>query len=479
MIFEPMSRMFHPVFRNLWFWIFVFFAIRLIGITNPPLDTAHNWRQTTVTMVARNYVELNDPFLYPRIDVAGEKSGITGMEFPLFNYLIFLVSKLFGYAHWYGRLINLIVSSIGIAYFYKLLKILFSEQRAFIASMLLLGSIWFSYSRKIMPDTFAMSLTIMGLYHSLQFILSGNFLKHLIPAIVLITLGILSKLPMACALPVLGLCFFKADYSRKNTTILFAALLPGLITVYWYYYQWVPYLNQAFGLQHFFMGKSIQVGLKELWLNLPAVLEKFYLDALHVIGFIFLIWGLIYLVKNRKKEQSTLGIFTISSIAFGGIMALSGTTFAIHSYYMIPFVPAMSLVAAVGIEQLPKTQWRYWALAVIMIENVANWQHDLFLRNNYAGFEQLETSFNKLGANRQDRVLVNAIGVPTPLYFAHKCGWSARNQDVERPEFIDSLSRKGLKWYINAKTAFGHEANIKGYPKVDSNEFYDIYRIVK
>ena len=110
------------LFGGIRFWIAVTFLHRLASILQPPLEVAHNWRQTTVTMVARNFLEIDPNIFYPRVDMAGELSGITGMEFPLLNYLIYLVSLIFGYEHWYGRLINLIVSSVGIWCFYDLLK---------------------------------------------------------------------------------------------------------------------------------------------------------------------------------------------------------------------------------------------------------------------------------------------------------------------------------------------------------------------
>ena len=147
----------------------LFFVIRLFGITNAPLEIGHNWRQSLTNMIARNFYENGANLLYPAIDMAGEKTGIIGSEFPLFNYLIYLVSELFGYDHWYGRLINLIVSSLGIYYFYRLLKESINEKVAFNASLILLTSIWFAFSRKIMPDTFSVSLVIIGLYYAYQF----------------------------------------------------------------------------------------------------------------------------------------------------------------------------------------------------------------------------------------------------------------------------------------------------------------------
>jgi 4-amino-4-deoxy-L-arabinose transferase-like glycosyltransferase len=177
------------------FWIILFFIIRLFGITNPPLEVAHNWRQTTVTMVARNFYEIDSNILFPRIDIAGEKTGITGMEFPIFNYLIYLISLVFGYQHWYGRLLNLIVSSFGIYFFSLLVKKYFSSKTSLYSSIILIVSVWFIFSRKIMPDTFSMSLIFMGFYYGTNYFEKRSGLKHLLLYFFLTTLGMLAKLP--------------------------------------------------------------------------------------------------------------------------------------------------------------------------------------------------------------------------------------------------------------------------------------------
>lgn len=101
--------------------------------------------------------------------MAGDKTGITGTEFSVLNYLIYLLSLLFGFHDWFGRLINLIVSSIGIFYFYKLIKLKFDERLSFFSAYLLLISDWFIYSRKGMPDTFSTALVIMGLYYVFRY----------------------------------------------------------------------------------------------------------------------------------------------------------------------------------------------------------------------------------------------------------------------------------------------------------------------
>src|SRR5256885_261898 len=108
--FKPLFSL--SIFSDIRFWIVLYFLIRLFHITQPPLEVAHNWRQSTGLMVSRNFYEVEANILYPRVDMAGDKTGITGTEFPLLNYLIYLVAKVFGWADWYGRLINLIVSSL-------------------------------------------------------------------------------------------------------------------------------------------------------------------------------------------------------------------------------------------------------------------------------------------------------------------------------------------------------------------------------
>lgn len=57
-------------------WIFFFFILRLIGITNAPLEVGRNWRQSLTDMIARNFVEGNPNLLYPQIDMAGNQTGI-------------------------------------------------------------------------------------------------------------------------------------------------------------------------------------------------------------------------------------------------------------------------------------------------------------------------------------------------------------------------------------------------------------------
>lgn len=456
------------------FWLFFFFLIRLYGITNPPLDAAHNWRQTTVTMVARNYLEMDDRFFYPRIDVGGEKSGITGMEFPLLNYLIFLISKLFGYQHWYGRIINLIISTFGVWYFFKILKSYFTYNHAFSSALLLLGSIWFAYSRKIMPDTFAVSLVFMGMYHGLNYLTKTAKWYDLVLYFIFTTLGILSKLPMGYLLGVFALPILSDKIAFRDKTIFILVNVLSFCIIGWFYFVWVPFLTDFYGLKHFFMGKSMLLGAAEIWKNLHRVLEKYYLDSLHISGFILFLVGSWVAFKQRKNQPVVYYSLLLCSVVFFLLMLKSGETFAIHSYYIVPFAPVMCLVAGYAASCFePKRM--YLVLTVVVLENIVNWQHDFRIKPQYAKFENLEKDLDK-HAKRTDLIFVNSNEVPTLLYFAHRKGWSDRNEDIQRTEYTDSLRKLGLKFIVISKEAFGSKIELN-YPKIDSSEVYDIYKL--
>lgn len=465
----------YNILKDVRFWILVYFLIRLIGITSPPLEVGHNWRQTTVTMVARNFFEVDNNILYPRIDIAGEKSGITGMEFPLLNYLIYICSELFGYAHWYGRLINLLLSSIGVLYFSKLIARFFERKVALYASLILLSSIWFSFSRKIMPDTFAMSLVMVGIYHGLRYLYpekgtarSFDLLLYFFLAI----LGVLSKLPSGFLLILFAIPIQDARIlMRFKIKFLLASVLLIIPVLLWYFI-WVPYLVQEYGFWHFFMGNSLSQGWSEI-INHPfETLGRFYDDSLKYIGFAAFLGGLVLAFIHGKRLL--LAVFVLSALSFSVIVFKAGLTFYHHNYYIIPFVPVMALTAGYGLSLIKKKWIGIILLVAIAIEGTINQQHDFRIKEKNLALMNLESDLDGF-TDREDLILINSGDYPTPMYFAHRKGWVASNEQLLKSGYLDSLQRKGLKAVVILKNSFSHEIPINAEQALD-NENYSIYR---
>lgn len=427
-------------------------------------------------MVARNFYEIDPNILYPRIDIAGEKTGITGMEFPILNYLIYLFSELFGYQHWYGRLLNLMVSSLCIWFFFKLIRLKFNEKIAFNASIVLLFSIWYTYSRKIMPDTFSMSLIIAGFYHSLIYLEKEKF-QNLLYAFLLILVGTLSKLPSAYLLLILAIPLFDGPILQARKIRLMACLFIAMLIPLWYYFKWVPYLTNHFGFKHFFMGKSMLDGSKELLEHLPETIGRFYDTAIKYIGFTMLLFGLFMAIK--KKNGLLIKVLSLGFIGFLPIMLKGGFTFYHHSYYIVPFVPVMALVSGYGIESLGNAKAKTIVLIAIGLEGFFNHIDDFRIKDHMRPVLHLESILDKC-SQKDELILVNSGEFPTPMYFAHRKGWVDYNANISRHDYIDSLTQKGLKHIVVMKRAFGEyvEPGIdSAWEKAYSDEDYEIFSL--
>ena len=454
------------------FYLIVFFVLRLYHISNPPLEVAHNWRQTTVTMVARNFYEVNNNILYPRVDFAGTKTGITGMEFPFLNYFIYLISCAFGYAHWYGRLINLIVSTFGILYFNKIIKKYFSSDIAFYSSIVLLFSLWFPYSRKIMPDTFSFSLVMMSVFYGIEYF-NSNKIKNLLLYFIFGLIGVLSKLPSGYILIVFSLFVFNPDVYKKTKVVFVFTTFLMLIPIFYWYFYWVPYLNKTYKFSHFYMGDSISNGIRELKNNLFATFSKFFDNAIKYIGFFIFLFGLW--MGFYKKNRNLLLIFFVSTFGFVIVILKAGFAFHHHSYYIIPFVPVMAFVCGYGISAIKSQKLKIIFVIAISLEGFLNNMDDFFIRDKDYQLINLESDLDKLG-KKTDLILINSETKPTPMYFTHRKGLITYNDSLIKNDFISCYKNKGYKFVVVLKQTFGSEIKLNLEQKI-SNPYYDIYKL--
>lgn len=440
----------HKIITDIRFWIVLFFILRLYGITNAPLEIGHNWRQSLTNMIARNFLETDNKILYPRIDMDGNKTGIIGSEFPLFNYLIYLTSKVFGYAHWYGRLINLLVSSIGIFYFYKTIKRFFTESIAFYASLLLLSSIWFAFSRKSMPDTFCMSLVIIGIYNGLTYLYDKRITSLLLFAF-LSSLAVLCKIPALYLLSVLAIPLFdkQVAFSFKRNIVLSGVFI--LIITYGWYFYWVPYLLATYGFQLYFP-KEFREGLNELIVYAPKTLEKFYFSAMQsFIGFAAFLAGIYIMIK--QKQTTLAAFFATATLFFLLFIIKTGFVFSVHNYYVIPFVPVMALVASFALNEIKNVKIKIGLVILIMMEGILNQQHDFRIKDSEKYMLTMESVADKV-SDKKDLFAINGGQSPQQIYFLHRKGWSTDNDSLTDSTYIQHLEQKGCKYiFINKKNA--------------------------
>ncbi len=453
------------------FIILLFFLLRLYGITNPPLERNHNWRQATTNMYARNFLEVDNNILYSRVDMAGDLSGITIKEFPLFNYCIYLAAEAFGWQHWYGRLISLVVSSFGVWFFFLIVKKYVDERLALSATLVLLCSIWFGHSRIIMPDTFAVSLVLGGLFFGLEWLYKGNWWRLLL-FFGLGTAGAMSKLPAGFLLSILVLPVFQKMVPLPRKISLAVAGSTLLAICGWWYFFWLPQVIADYGYEHYPM-RSVSEGAREILANLPETFERFYVSALKsYMGFGLFVAGVVMLFW--KREGRGLLAFGVLSLTFLGYMFKSGASFYHHNYYIIPYVPVMAVVAAYALHSIKNGKFRVLLLLAFLAESIGNQQDAFRVPQNEFYKLSLEPLADSL-SHRSDLVaFFDGESNPQELYFAHRKGWVLSRAQLLDPVKLADLSLQGCHLvFINRKN-WG-EAEAPPLPLVFENEHYRVF----
>ena len=244
----------------------------------------------------------------------------------------------------------------------------------------------------------------------------------------------------------------------------------ALIPVGWWYGYWVPYLVDTYGFWHFYMGKGLTDGLMEIYHHSNDVLKRFYDTAMKYIGFFTYAAGVILAMWHRQRL--IIYLLLVAGGAFFLVMTKAGFAFPHHSYYVIPFVPIMCIFAGYFIDWVAESKrWvAIFLLAGIAVEGIANQWHDFTIKPEAKALVSLELVLDKY-TDSSDLILINSGDNPTPMYFAHRKGWVASNEQLMEAEFVDDLVDKGLKQIVVLKKVFGSDINLPDPILFDGDDF--------
>ena len=425
------------IFSSIYFWIFFFLIIRFYGITNPPLEISHNWRQSLTTMVARNFEE-NPSIMHPAVDMDGGKE--VALEFPLFSYLVFLFNKIFGFTHWHGRLVNLLFTSVGMYFFYRIIKRVISESTAFYATIILCVSIFFAFGRKTMPDTFSASLTLAGIFCALEYIKTEIRYKRILLlglTTLFIALGLLCKIPSITLLGFLLFPLLDKKIEIKIKAGILLAIIISLNIAFWWYDSWNPLLLKN-GAYRIIFPLDFFDGFAAFTKHIPGMLEKFYFSALSgYVAFAIFLYGCIW--AFIKKENKLLGVFTITLMLFFVFIIKASSFFYFHNYYIIPFVPFMAMMAGFAISSIKKTLLKKSLIILAVAEALLNQQHDLRIPPKMIYKLSLEKIINRY-SSPDDKIILNTGPNIQQLYLANRKGWLLDEPAFVQKSFLDSIS---------------------------------------
>jgi len=421
--------------------------VHLIGIWNPPIEAAHSWRQATGLMVARNYFEGNTSFWYPMVDETSGGTGIIGMEFPLMYYIQGKLGVLFGFHAGIGRLLNVLISTLGLAYFFALVRRFASEKTALYATLLLMVSCFFMYSRKVMPDTEALAVYLIGIYYFFEALRFG-IRKDMVLSFIMLSLGLLLKISVLPLLAFVVFAYVKTSNEPKKPVVFlipFLSLIPACI----WYFIWNPYLAQHFG-SWYNLGGGLMDGGKAFLASPFLLLQQLVFHPfVSYLAFGLCLYGVIRLAKHGVSWAWKISL-PLFLVLFSGYALKSGVIFLTHEYYILPAVPLLAILGGYALSSLGKYAWVL--MLCISMEAIGNQLYD---------FRVNKSETYKLGLGPiADRyiptdalVAINGNSNPQELYLLGRKGWNLSDETLRQKAMVNELTGKGCSYLlINKRT---------------------------
>lgn len=353
-------------------FISLFVIVHLFFINLPPCSI-HVWRQCNTLSVARNFQEESANIFQPRVDRRYETNGVTGMQFPLYEWLLSFLLRLFGDGYWIHRLFSLLISITGIYFCYLFISRITNDKLigAITASCVLWSPEFFYHSINALPDILALSFSFISLYFFSGWMKNLN--KHdFVCSMILVGLAGLVKIQyLMIGGFMLGVViyFFQTNNKLKlkdQFSLLFiGGTLPVFITLWWYIY--AAGLIKSSGLLDFGIefrpaenfSDALSILNRNLISDWPELVFGYANTLVVLIAIIFLF------AKRFKYSEYALGFILLSAL-YIAYHLIELRQMQVHQYYMLPSLIVLSGLIAFASKKLLDTKF-YWILLLVII----------------------------------------------------------------------------------------------------------------
>jgi hypothetical protein len=318
------------------------------------IQGVHNWRQSQTMWNVRNFVRYEDDIRNPRVShFNGSNDNLYRYEFPIYQYAIARVQRLVGEELWVARGITFLIGVLGLLACYGWLRVLaFPPWVAVAATVgLQFSPLFYFYTVNPLPDNLALAASLGYLWLVFAWFRHGHWAR-LLGAVFLLVLATLAKLPYAM-FGIVGVVWFPRHLGggarvRWRAGMFAVAHLVAMLPAY-RWYAWVmpgwknnPVLYGIFGRE-----ADWDKNLEILWFHLSETVPYHFLSPA--------VWvpaglGLIF-VWRRKFVGYWLGLVGITLL----YLVLQWDVIGIvHDYYLLPFLPWVYLLVAVGFGSLAR-----------------------------------------------------------------------------------------------------------------------------
>jgi 4-amino-4-deoxy-L-arabinose transferase-like glycosyltransferase len=365
----------------------------------------------------------------------------------LLYYIQGKLGVLFGFHVGIGRLLNVLISTCGLLYFYALVRRFAKEKTAFYAALLLMVSCFFMYSRKVMPDTEALAVYIIGIYYFFKALRFGRW-KDVVLSFVMLSLGLLLKISVLPMLAFVVFAFVKTSNEPKKPAVFLIPMLSLIPACIWYFI-WNPYLASHFGSWYNLGGGLLDGG--KAFLESPFLLleQLVFHPFFSYLALASCLYGIIRFVKSGVSWAWKISL-PLFLVLFSGYGLKSGVIFLTHEYYILPAVPLLAIVGGYALSTLGKYAWVL--MLCISLEAIGNQLYDFRVNQSEAyklGLGQVAERYIPTDA----LVAINGNSNPQELYLLGRKGWNLSDETLRQKAKVNELTGKGCSYLvINKRT---------------------------
>ena len=430
----------------------IFFLLHFYKLTLPP-NGYHHWRESDTAAVSLNYYQEDMNFLHPRINQRGDGPGITGSEFPIYNYVGALLYKIFGPSHLVHRLLSLFAGLLGIWLLYKAVWILTKEKLlgALSGFALSCSPLYFFYSYKIMPDIWMLMFLLASVLFYFRFLDNFKLTNWLFSTLFLILSATIKPLSLSIYLPFLVLTISRSNEKVKSfLRFVIYTLITFVPALLWYLY--ARYVNDIYQTPGYYLGGMLGDFYKflatsqfykklflqwpfEIWIGWPMV-------------FFFAVGLYCYLKEKRKFAYASWLLAPYGAFLFISYHSSS------HDYYTLIATVPFALVTGYGLWKAVQTKYgKQIMIACFVIVPLLTFFRVQHRIADVPEFEPMRTDTEKI-IPRESLVMVEDGTTAIKLYQLNRVGWPLRGEI--RPSDVQNLIARGGKYIIleNAISAY-------------------------
>jgi len=434
-----------------------FFVAAQVPFLLQPIGRVHKWRQADAAAVSRNLAFESADIRYPRIDVRGDRTGITGMEFPAYQAAVAILMRAFdSRADWIGKAIALGASLLAWVALVTFMVRRFGINPWSAGASLAVSPMLFNYGSRFMPETFALMCACISLerfdawWDQRRAIQLACALGTVALAALVRPFVIFLGLPMA-----VGAVVLVRNRSRAVWALVAGGLLALLPFVAWYFW-WDPRLVRQFGIDYFFMGSPVRQNLAAMasakfWSKLGWVICQEYVSwqllPLFILG-AWTFWG-----RSRGREDRWLWLTVVVGVpvlALTVLLLLTGQHFSPHTYYLFGILPPVAVCLAMGFDGIrvrwPKAFPVVVGCAVLLLPLTLAYQYEP--ESELTRYAAVLPDVAKKVASSDLVIVEDRGGYAWHLHPLRRRGWVEPRSRLEDVHHMAELASRGCRWVV-------------------------------